>query len=310
MARSVENPFKERRIPKWIRYGIIIGFVGMLIVWFLFGGSSTTSTTSLSSSSSSSSSSIKSYTENSQNLRHRPANNVNKVGDIGAAVVVDQDDYDEEEEEENKNGDEEEEDDSVIIGRSRSRSGSRSSSDEEEQEIAEDTNDDHEQNDDHDIPNNDDKNDESGESGDQNEQFPLLAQEDYFGWLRSYSEALEFEPPQSLKHKNNDKLTEPLLTESLQLGCDYIAANQKKHGNFNYQYDFVTKEMDANDSPVRQAGALWGMTLCFQSQPENTVYKKAVEKGILFFQRHLADGPVPGSRMVQYPNFDDSQTVS
>ena len=100
-----------------------------------------------------------------------------------------------------------------------------------------------------------------------------------------------------------------MLDESLQLGCDYIAANQKEDtGNFNYQYYFVKRKMDQDDSPVRQAGFLWGMTLCFQSQPNNGLYRASVEKGFAFFQDHVIDGPVPGSRMIEYPSFDESQS--
>lgn len=135
--------------------------------------------------------------------------------------------------------------------------------------------------------------------------FPLLDQDEYLGWVQSYYERLEFETTVKTQHK----LTKPMLDESLRLGCDYMAANQKKDtGNFNYQYDFVTQTMDHSDSPVRQAGALWGMTLCFQSQPNNGLYRASVEKGFAFFQDHVIDGPVPGSRMIEYPGFDESQS--
>jgi len=88
-----------------------------------------------------------------------------------------------------------------------------------------------------------------------------------------------------------------------------MVANQKPGtGNFNYQYDFVEQTLDPDDSPVRQAGALWGMALCFQSQPTNDSYRKSVEKGFQFFKTHMMDGPVPGSQMVKYPGYDESQS--
>ena len=133
--------------------------------------------------------------------------------------------------------------------------------------------------------------------------FPDLDQDQYLDWVRSYYQDLSFE-----SHPPPHKLTPELLEESLTLGCDYMAANQKEEGNFNYQYDFVKQKQDPGDSPVRQAGALWGIALCFQSTPTNSVYKKAVEKGIKFFQKHMADGPTPGSSMIAYPGFEESQS--
>jgi len=145
---------------------------------------------------------------------------------------------------------------------------------------------------------------------DDDDKFPLLDQDQYLDWLRWYYENLKFgKPPKERRNRGNDKLTKPVLEESLRLGCDYMAANQKKDsGNFNYQYDFVAKKMDGDDSPVRQAGALWGMTLCFQSQPTNALYRSSVELGIAFFKNHTVEGPVPGSRMVQYPGEEESQS--
>jgi hypothetical protein len=139
----------------------------------------------------------------------------------------------------------------------------------------------------------------SGDSSDEmTVRFPILDQDEYLGWVHAYYKQLEFETTPKTKHK----LNKSMLDESLQLGCDYIAANQNEGtGNFNYQYDFVKRK-------IRQAGALWGATLCFQSQPNNGVYRAAVEKGFAFFQDHMIDGPVPGSHMIEYPGFDDSQS--
>lgn len=135
-------------------------------------------------------------------------------------------------------------------------------------------------------------------------EFPPVEQEEYLGWVRSFYDQLEFEP-----RRNQHKLTEYMLEESLELGCNYMAMNQKKDtGNFNYQYDFVEQKMDTDDSPVRQAGALWGMTLCFQSRPDSFEYRSSVEKGIAFFRDHTIDGPVPGSQMIKYPDFEESQS--
>jgi len=53
-------------------------------------------------------------------------------------------------------------------------------------------------------------------------------------------------------------LNDEILKSSLDLGSNFLINNQKPEGNFNYEYDFVTKKFDMGDNQVRQAGALWG----------------------------------------------------
>ena len=142
---------------------------------------------------------------------------------------------------------------------------------------------------------------EDSESGDEMDPFPSLDQGDFLDWIRNYYNELKFE-----SKPKQDKLNKPMLMESLQRGCDFMVANQKDAGNFNYQYDFVTKKMDEDDSPVRQAGALWGITLCFNHMPGNPMYRSTVERGIAFFRDHMVDGPVEGSNMLKYPGYDES----
>eukprot|EP00536_Pseudo-nitzschia_multiseries_P006896 jgi/Psemu1/194138/e_gw1.153.3.1 len=140
------------------------------------------------------------------------------------------------------------------------------------------------------------------------DEFPSMGQNEFLDWIRFYYNELKFLPESSATADADaaSKLTKSLLTESLELGCEYIARNQKAEtGNFNYQYDFVTHTLDDDDSPVRQAGALWGITLCFQSLPDNASYRNAVERGIAFFRGHTVDGPAEGSRMVVYPGFEN-----
>lgn len=155
------------------------------------------------------------------------------------------------------------------------------------------------------TPLDDDNDEEEGE-------FPSIEQDQFLDWIRSYYQQLDFAdgPPPPPLFDNTDnpqqKLTKSLLSESLALGCDYMVHNQKTEtGNFNYQYDFVEDKLDDDDSPVRQAGALWGTTLCFQSMPETFSYQTAVENGIAFFQKHTVDGPIEGSRMIVYPGFEN-----
>jgi len=250
MVRKVENPFKEQRIPSWIRY-VAVGLTGCFMGWFLFGGRGGSSVDNgvLSSS-------------RPPNIRLRPVYLKDKDDDMGENQ---NDDYIENE------GGVDETDDPY-------------NGDEKKERRAYE---------------NDDG--DSGDSGDDN-QFPVLEQDEYLDWIRSYYDKLEFEAT-PVRHK----LTKPMLDESLRLGCNFIAANQKEEtGNFNYEYDFVEKKMNTNDSPVRQAGALWGITLCFQSQPNNALYRSAVELGIAFFRDHMIDGPVPGSSMIEYPDVEKS----
>ena len=57
------------------------------------------------------------------------------------------------------------------------------------------------------------------------------------------------------------RLTRTILDRSLRAGTSYLLHNQKKEGNFYYQYDFLKKKYSKGDSEVRQAGALWGLAL-------------------------------------------------
>ena len=75
--------------------------------------------------------------------------------------------------------------------------------------------------------------------------------------------------------------------------------NQKPEGNFNYQYDWIQREQVAGDRQVRQAGAMWGLALIYQAQPEPQI-GMAVEKAMAFFERHSRVTP-SGARYIVYP---------
>jgi UDP-N-acetylmuramoyl-tripeptide--D-alanyl-D-alanine ligase len=83
--------------------------------------------------------------------------------------------------------------------------------------------------------------------------------------------------------------------------------NQKPDGNFNYQYDFVKREMDKGDSQVRQAGALWGLALMYQYEqdPRN---RAALDKALKFFLDHTRPGPAEGSLLIAYPGDSSCKT--
>jgi len=96
----------------------------------------------------------------------------------------------------------------------------------------------------------------------------------------------------------NLKLDTDILTKSFVMGADYLLANQKPEGNFNYQYDWVKKTWAVGDNQVRQAGALWGVALNYQYQPSEKA-KKALDKGLEFWLNQTIPGP-EGTLTVRY----------
>ncbi len=119
------------------------------------------------------------------------------------------------------------------------------------------------------------------------EEFPV--------WLRQYLDSLEWE-----EHAFEPQLSRDIINQSLALGVDFMIRNQKPKGNFNYQYDLVKKIMDQSDNQVRQAGALWELSLIYQYDP-NAERKAALDKGLKFFFDHTQTGAVQGSLVIAYP---------
>jgi len=58
-------------------------------------------------------------------------------------------------------------------------------------------------------------------------------------------------------------LSRSTLDKSLALGTRFLLKHQKEAGNFDYEYDWTTDENVDDDMEVRQAGALWGLSLIF-----------------------------------------------
>ena len=102
------------------------------------------------------------------------------------------------------------------------------------------------------------------------------------------------------------KLNYELLSQSIKLGTKNLINNQKPEGNFNYAYNFITKELIADDSQVRQAGALWGLALIYNDKPTLEV-EAAIQKGLDYFisnSRETADGAM----YVTYPGAEYGKT--
>lgn len=106
------------------------------------------------------------------------------------------------------------------------------------------------------------------------------------------------ESPAGLTSQAKLKLSEEILNKSFAMGADYLLANQKPEGNFNYQYDWVKKTWATDDNQVRQAGALWGVALNYQYQPSEKG-RQALEKGLEFWLNQTIPGP-DGSLTVRY----------
>ena len=95
------------------------------------------------------------------------------------------------------------------------------------------------------------------------------------------------------------RLTRADLDRSLELGTQFLINHQKIDGHFTYEYDWINKVYTQSDSPVRQAGAMWGLALIYRDQPSLKV-KDAVEKAMGFFYRH-SKITTDGRRYVVYP---------
>jgi UDP-N-acetylmuramoyl-tripeptide--D-alanyl-D-alanine ligase len=89
------------------------------------------------------------------------------------------------------------------------------------------------------------------------------------------------------------------LEASLRLGTDYLLAQQKPAGNFVYEYDWVGRREPPGDSQVRQAGAVWGLSLVHLHRPEARV-ARALERAFGFFAQHARRGP-NGALLPAYP---------
>jgi UDP-N-acetylmuramoyl-tripeptide--D-alanyl-D-alanine ligase len=95
-------------------------------------------------------------------------------------------------------------------------------------------------------------------------------------------------------------LTSNILNKSLDLGTRFLLNNQKEEGNFNYEYNWITKELNKDDSQVRQAGALWGLALIYNNRPDIKLIP-ALKKSLEFFERHSMESG-DGRKWITYPN--------
>ena len=94
------------------------------------------------------------------------------------------------------------------------------------------------------------------------------------------------------------RLDRATLDASIKLGTSFLLAHQRPAGNFDYELNWRTQQLSQDDQEVRQAGALWGLTLLYQDdrRPELAA---AIERALSFFDDNSRR--VKGARCVAYP---------
>jgi UDP-N-acetylmuramoyl-tripeptide--D-alanyl-D-alanine ligase len=102
------------------------------------------------------------------------------------------------------------------------------------------------------------------------------------------------------------KLTKDVLGRSVDLMGHFLVAHQKPEGNFDYEYDHGTKTFSSDDNDVRQAGALWGVSLIHHDRPSPEL-ARAVERGLSFFHEHSRKAK-GGRRCIAYPGVKSGGT--
>jgi hypothetical protein len=99
------------------------------------------------------------------------------------------------------------------------------------------------------------------------------------------------------------RLTRADLQRSLELETRFLRRHQRPEGNFNYEYDFSSKQLSSDDNEVRQAGALWGLALAYANEPDvpprSAELQAQIERGLTFFREHSRQSK--GRRCIVYP---------
>lgn len=111
--------------------------------------------------------------------------------------------------------------------------------------------------------------------------------------------------PSTYHTENQSPLVDEVLEESLDLGTEFLIHNQTSEGNFNYEYDFLEGTLSEDDNAVRQAGALWGLTLINKYSP-STELEDAILHGLDFFADNTHE--YEGKHFLVYPNATGGKT--
>lgn len=107
------------------------------------------------------------------------------------------------------------------------------------------------------------------------------------GWFVARPAKEEVLDPPTLRAPNkardcSARVTKAELEKSIDLGARYIVAHQRPAGNFDYEYDWKTKQYSTEDSSPRQAGALWGVSLLLAFRPSPAL-RETAKRGIAYF---------------------------
>lgn len=123
----------------------------------------------------------------------------------------------------------------------------------------------------------------------------ITAAEDFPQRLREHVERLKWR-----RSKAPTELTRETLEVSLRLGRQFLVNNQRKEGNFHYEYDFVGQALSQEDNGVRQAGALWGLALLHLDHPGSDT-GQALSRGLDFFLDRTCAGAGRQGLALSYP---------
>lgn len=104
------------------------------------------------------------------------------------------------------------------------------------------------------------------------------------------------EDPEKLYFENN-------LEESMKLYGDWFLKNQTDVGDFNYELDVQTGQINVSYNIVRQAGSLYSLAHAYKYFGEEK-YKDGVEKGISFFNQYLEN--IEKSTEIKRINYNDN----
>lgn len=100
------------------------------------------------------------------------------------------------------------------------------------------------------------------------------------------------------------RLSPENLDRAIAMNLEFLLNNQKDAGNFTYEYDFSLKRESQEDNSVRQAGALWGLTLMHRRTPSERS-EAAIRKGLAFFER--LSTVREGRRFIRYPGEEEGK---
>ena len=79
-------------------------------------------------------------------------------------------------------------------------------------------------------------------------------------------------------------LTRKILTQSIELARAYYLNHQNPEGNFVYLRDLIADRAKEDDSQIRQAGAIWGLS-CLNRDRHTDATRHAIVRGIDFWFR-------------------------